>query len=112
VVKHPGERKQDSVLDRRIDEIIDHIAPCSSQSAPALLRLLPLIENGFLKAEELNKIEQQVWGGEPDLNNLPETGLLKYVLLKIPSPDPSAVKALVRRYLFEAKIPNLLSPEL
>lgn len=112
VVKHPGERKQDSVLDRRIDEIIDRIAPCSSQSAPALLRLLPLIENGFLKAEELNKIEQQVWGNEPDLNNLPETGLLKYVLLKIPSPDPSAVKALVRRYLFEAKIPSLISPEL
>ncbi len=112
VVKYPGERKQDSALDRRIDEIIDHIALCSPQSAPALLRLLPLIEKGFLKNEELNKIAQQVWGNEPDLSNLPETGLLKYVLLKVPSPDPSAVKTLVRRYLFEAKAPNLLSPEL
>lgn len=112
VVKYPGERKQDSALDRRIDEIIDHIALCSPQSAPALLRLLPLIEKGFLKNEELNKIAQQVWGNEPNLSNLPETGLLKYVLLKVPSPDPSAVKTLVRRYLFEAKAQNLLIPEL
>ncbi len=112
VVKHPGKRKQNSALDRRIDEIIDHITPCSPQSAPALLRLLPLIENGFLTNEELNKISQKVWECEPGLNNLPETGLLKYVLLEIPSPDPSAVKALVRRYLFEAKSPNLLSPVL
>lgn len=112
VVKYPGERKRDSIIDRRIDEIIDNIAPCSPRSAPALQRLLPLIGKGFLTTEELNKISQQVWGSEPDLNNLPETGLLKYVLLEIPSPDPSAVNALVRRYLFEAKNPNLLSPEL
>ncbi|MNR17538.1 hypothetical protein D3C85_1342040 [compost metagenome] len=34
------------------------------------------------------------------------------MLLKIPSPDPSAVKALVRRYLFEEQNPNLLRSEL
>lgn len=112
VVKHPGERKQDSALERRIDEIIDHIAPCSPQSAPALLRLLPLIEKEFLTDEELKKVSQKVWGSEPDLNNLPETGLLKYVLLEIPSPDPFAVKALVRRYLFETQRPSLLNAEL
>ena len=112
VVKHPGERKQDSVLERRIDEIIDNIAPCSPQSAPALLRLLPLIEKGFLTDEEVNKIKQKLWGSEPDLSSLPETGLLKYVLLELPSPDPSAVRALIRRYLFEAKSSHLLSHEL
>jgi len=84
VVKHPGERKQDSALDRRIDEIIDHIAPCSTQSASALMRLLPLIEKEFLTNEELKKIVQKVWGNEPNLNHVPETGLLKYVLLEIP----------------------------
>ncbi|RMX05960.1 SIR2 family protein [Corticibacter populi] len=112
VVKHPGERKQGSALDRRIDEIIDHIAPCSPQSAAALLRLLPLIEKEFLTDEELKKISEKVWESEPDLHTLPETGLLKYVLLEIPSPDPSAVKALVRRYLFDAKSPNLINREL
>lgn len=112
VLKHPGERKQDSALDRRIDEIIDDIAPCSPQSAPALLRLLPLIEKEFLTDAELNKISQKVWGSEFDSNYLPDTGLLKYVLLKIPSPDSSAVKTLVRRYLFEKKNLNPISPEL
>lgn len=112
VVKHPGERKQDSALDRRIDEIIDYIAPCSPRSGPTLLRLLPLIEKGFLTDRELNKIAQKVWGDKPDLSTLPETGLLKYVLLEIPSPNPSTVKALVRHYLFGEKNRNLLSLEL
>lgn len=44
--------------------------------------------------------------------SLPETGLLKYALLELPSPDPSAVKALVRHYLFEEKSSNLFSVEL
>ena len=112
VLKNPGERKQDSALDRRIDEIIDRIAPCSPQSSAALLRLLPLIEKEFLTGEELKKVSQKVWGNEPVLNNVPETGLLKCVLLEIPSPDPAAVKALVRRYLFEASNPSLLNSNL
>ncbi|WP_223151168.1 SIR2 family NAD-dependent protein deacylase [Achromobacter xylosoxidans] len=112
VVKYPGKRKQDSALDRRIDEIIDLIAPCSSQSAPALMRLLPLIEKCFLTDLELKKIAEKVWGSDPDIHALPETGLLRYVLLELPAPESFAVKVLVRRYLFEAKGANLLSREL
>lgn len=111
IVDYPGERKKGSALDRRIDEIIDRIEPCSFKSAPALLRLLPLIEKGFLTDGELKKVSEKVWGSDPDLHTLPETGLLKHVLIKIPSPDPSAVKDLVRRHLFEAKGPNLLCKE-
>ena len=112
VVDYPGERKQDSALDRRIDEIIDLIAPCSTQSAPALLRLLPLIKKGFLRDIELENISEKIWGHGLSLNTIPETGLLKHVLLEFPSPEPSAVKALVRRHLFEEKGPNLLNREL
>ncbi len=112
VVKNPGKRKQNSALDRRIDEIIDSVTPCSSQSAPALMRLLPLIENKFLSNEELQKLSQKIWGSEIDSNNLPETGLLKYTLLKLPSPDSSVVRSLVRRYLFEENSQNLLDIDL
>ena len=112
VIRHLGERGQNAVLDRRIDEIIDHITPCSSQSAPALLRLLPLIERDFLTDMELNKIAEKVWGADPEHHILPETGLLKYVLLKIPSQNPSSVRALVRHYLFEAKDSNLFNQEI
>lgn len=112
IVRQPGKRKQCKALDRRIDEIIDQLSPCSSQNAPALLRLFPLIEKSFLTGEELNKISEKVWGCEPILQSLPETGLLKYALLELPSPDSSAVKTLVRQYLFEVKGPSLFSVEL
>lgn len=112
IIKHPGERKHCTVLDRRIDEIIDQLSSCTSQNGAALLRLFPLIEKSFLKDKELDKISEKIWGGEPALQSLPETGLLKYALLELPSPDLSAVKALVRHYLFEEKSPSLFSAEL
>lgn len=112
VIKHPGKREQDSRLDRRIDEIIDSISPCSSQSTPALLRLLPLIENNFLSDKELKKISEKVWGVDPDYKALPETGLFMHALLKIPSQNPVSVKSLVRDYLFESKENNLFNQEL
>jgi len=111
IIKHPGERKQDSALERRIDEIIDCIAPCSTKSAPALLRLFPLIEEDFLTNDELNKISEKLWGGELHPTTLPDMGLFKYTLLQLPSPDSSALKSLVRQYLFEAKNPDLISIE-
>jgi len=43
---------------------------------------------------------------------VPETGLLKYVLLKLPAQDPEAVKKLVRFYLFEDGARNLFDPSL
>ncbi|MDK2374097.1 SIR2 family NAD-dependent protein deacylase [Serratia fonticola] len=112
VIKHPGKREQDSRLDRRIDEIIDSVSPYSSQSTPALLRLLPLIENNFLSDKELKKISEKVWGVDPDYKALPETGLFMHALLKIPSQNPVSVKALVRDYLFESKENNLFNQEL
>jgi len=112
VVKKPGRRDHNSAIDRRIDEIIDHVAPCSPQSAPALLRLLPLIEADFLSNEELKKLSKKIWGSESNPNKLPDTGLLKYVLLELPSPDSSAVKTLVRHYLFERGGQELFSLDL
>ena len=110
VIKFPGSRGQNTILDRRIDEIIDGIAPCSSNSGPALSRLLPLIREGFLTDAERQKIAKKIWGANPDYQTLPETGLLRYVLLDLPVHDSSAVKVLFRRYLFEAKNSNLFNP--
>jgi len=103
VIRYPGERSPNAALDRRIDEIIDRIAPCSPQSAPALLRLLPLLDVGFLTVAEREKIGEKVWGSAPDYQSLPQTGLFTYVLLELPAPDNSAAKNAVRRYLFEGR---------
>lgn len=112
IIEHPGNRENNLILDRRIDEIIDNIAPCSKQSAPALERLIPLIKNNFIMDSEIEKISQKIWGSDFNLSKIPETGLLTYVLLELPSPDASAVKALIRRYLFEQESSNLINLEL
>lgn len=103
VINSPGVRQPNTSLDRRIDVIIDHIVPNSSQNTAPLLRMLPLIANGFLNQNEINKIKNNVWGAEEDVKALPETGLLQFALLCLPSPDPDKVKLLIREYLFEAK---------
>lgn len=103
VIKYPGSRIPNTALDRRIDEIIDGIAPCSSQSGSALLRLLPLLESDFLTGDERRRIAEKLWGAVPDYQELPQTGLLRYILVKLPADDTAAVRGLVRKYLFEAK---------
>jgi len=112
VIKVVGKREQNAVLDRRIDQIIDAIAPCSSLSAPALIRLFPLLEQGFLTDPERNKIAENLWGNVSDEDTLPETGLLKYVLLDLPNKDNPKVENLIRRYLFDAKEAHLFDPSL
>lgn len=103
VIKCSGSRIDNPTLDRRIDEVIEAIGPCSFQSAPALLRLLPLLENNFLVDSERKKISLKIWGSNPNYTIIPETGLLNYTLLDLPAENPSAVKATIRKYLFEAE---------
>lgn len=111
VISSPGHRGNNTALDRRIDEIIDNISPHSPQSASALLRLLPLLKNEFLTDDERWKIAEKLWGTSPDYQTLPEVGLLKYVLLELPAQDSSAVRLIVRRYLFEAEGNTLFNLE-
>lgn len=101
VIRFPGQRSSNAALDRRIDEIIDRIAPCSSHSAPALLRLLPLLDNDFLTETECKKIGEKIWGATPDYKTLPQTGLYPHVLLTLPAPDRIVVRDVLRRNLFD-----------
>jgi hypothetical protein len=112
VIKHPGKRNPNTTLERRIDEIIDRIAHCSPASSPALLRLFALIKCDFLTANEKQKIAEKIWGATSNYQVVPETGLLNYVLLQLPSPDQSATRALVRNSLFEKKDSTLFEPSL
>jgi hypothetical protein len=70
------------------------------------------LERKFLKDSERQKIIEKIWGGVPDYQALPETGLLTYVLLKLPAQDSIAVRYIVRQYLFEAKGDALFEPSL
>lgn len=101
VIKNPGSRGSSAALDRRIAEIIDGVAPSSVASAPALLRLLPLLESQFLTEGERSRLSENIWGGVPDGQSLPETGLLKHALFLLPSPNRQMTREIVRRFLFE-----------
>lgn len=109
IIKKPGERKPNTSLDRRIDEIIDNIFFNSSESAPALLRLLPLIKHQFLTDAECQKIALKIWGESPDYRVIPKTGLLNYVLLELPNHNHPEVQNLIRKYLFESKDDDLFN---
>lgn len=112
IINNPGERKPNTSLDRRIDEIIDNIFFNSSESAPALLRLLPLIKHKFLTDAECQKIALKIWGESPDYRVIPKTGLLNYVLLELPNHNHQEVQNLIRKYLFESKDDDLFNREL
>lgn len=109
IINNPGERKTNTSLDRRIDEIIDNIFFNSSESSPALLRLLPLIKHQFLTDAECQKIALKIWGESPDYRVIPETGLLNYVLLELPNHNHPEVQNLIRKYLFESKDDDLFN---
>lgn len=102
VINLPAERTPDAALDRRIDEIIDRIAPCSPQSGPALIRLLPLLKHGFLTDGERLKLAAAIWGAKPTYQAPPKTGLFAYILLKLPAQDTASLRRCIRKYLFEA----------
>lgn len=112
IIRFPGSRSTNAALDRRIDEIIDRLAPCSNQSAAVFERLLPLTRSGFLVDAERRKIAEKLWSGAPDYWPLPQTGLFTSVLLDIPAQDRSAVRSRVRQYLFEAQESALFNPDL
>lgn len=109
IIWEPGDRVSSSALDRRIAEIIDAVTPSSSKAAPALIRLLSLLECGFLLPDEKQRLSQKIWGEHPDYLNLPETGLLKHTFLTLPSGDPSLVQCSVCRYLFDVDNNDFLS---
>ncbi|MDR8399531.1 SIR2 family protein [Paraburkholderia sp. USG1] len=112
VITFPGKRTPNAALDRRIDEIIERIAPCSVASHPALERLLPLVEHNFLLEAELQKIAGSIWPGGAEAEALPTTGLSLYVLLKLPSPNPDVTGARIRLALFGITDDRLFEPAL
>jgi len=101
VIEFPGSRNDNTALDRRVDEIIDSIDPCSVLSSSPLLRLLPLVKKGFLNQAECQKIGEKIWGSVPDYQSLPKVGIFPHAFLALPAPDSLAVRSIVKKYLFE-----------
>jgi hypothetical protein len=109
VVNHPGTRSISSTLDRRIGELIDAALAGTRTCPSALTRLRPLIEKGFLRETELIELAGNIWKRTASGFDYPQTGLLNWALLPLPSPAPKATRALIRTRLFPADRTNLLN---
>lgn len=101
LIQNPGPRPSGAAFDRRIDEIIDKVKPCTSASAPPLQRLLPLLQHGVLNKGEENKLADVIWGVEPNFETVPQTGLLLCCLLLLPSTNPKAVEKIIENVHYE-----------
>ncbi|BEP55620.1 hypothetical protein GmRootV118_28640 [Variovorax sp. V118] len=111
IISHPGKREANLSLDRRIDELIEKISTSSSRNSSILLRILPLYKKGFLNNHESQKIAEKIWGKDPDYQSIPETGLLKHVLLILPAMDDVKVKDLYKRSLLKSQAEGLFDLE-
>lgn len=109
IVDHPGHRPTSTTLDRRIGELIDKASPGTRTCLNALTRLRPLMEKGFLRDAELNALSGNIWRRTASGLSYPHTGLLNWVLLPFPSPDPKATRALIRARLFPSDSKALLN---
>ncbi|CAK1719228.1 SIR2-like protein [Vibrio crassostreae] len=106
VIRGELERKDSSEIDHRIDQIIDLVVSNSDMSRFAIERLLPLLECNYLHESEKKKLCTQVWGHDVTIINLPKTGLLNWVTLKLPSYDLNALMYKFKQYVFDTKAKN------
>ncbi|WP_070968003.1 SIR2 family NAD-dependent protein deacylase [Vibrio sonorensis] len=102
VVKGELTRIDSSELDHRIDQIIDQVQSNLDTSRFAIERLLPLLQCNYLKESEKEKIRDQIWGhNNSAIKSLPNTGLLNWVTLKLPSHDPDMLRTKFKEYVFD-----------
>lgn len=113
IINFPNERQTYPGIEKRIGELITEVTPNGSNSSTAaLLRLLPLIEKGFLKSSEVESLATGIWGETPNYEHLPNIkDLFPHAFLLLPVPDEQQVMALVQRHLYETSDDILIATE-
>ncbi|MDN3399416.1 hypothetical protein QL919_11835 [Psychrobacter sp. APC 3426] len=102
VVELPPVRNDSLKISSRLDEIINNISPNNEDSVHALIKLFPLIESGYLKPSELEKLRKVVWGSKENYSILPTLGIFNHALLHLPSNDKKSLALAIKKYSFES----------
>ena len=103
-------RDESTEINHRIEQLIKSISPGEDTSKYALMRLIPLLDMDFLKEHEKILLCHQLWKDSGDkIKDFPKTGLLNWVLLKLPSKNPNSVQNKFREYVFNVENPDFLS---
>lgn len=101
IIKDRCARSSDPQLSKRIAEIIEQVT-ARPATVDALMRLLPLVEHDILLPQESEKLAAAIWSLPKGSDDLPKTGLYKYVLAKLPSVDGVLVRAQIKEALFQS----------
>ncbi|WP_349779568.1 SIR2 family protein [Xanthomonas sp. WHRI 7065] len=100
VVEFPGSRVGNKIIDERILKLIDLASSNERDRGDVLERLLLLQDAGYLSEKEKSALAKVVWGDPEKYEPLPGSGLYWRALSRIPSANPIAVNAAIRRNLF------------
>ena len=85
IIQYPGKRKADKQLDYTIDWLIKNINYPSEINFRIVDRLLPLMKNNFLKEKEKKQLILNLYGKNPDYQNLLDRNITYLdVLLSLP----------------------------
>lgn len=103
IIEDVGIRNEDKGIDQAISNLIDKMDVNSPTTSGALLRIIPLIDSEYLTKAELDRVEEKIWGDNPTFDALPDTGLLHWILLKLPASEKDTVTGLVRKYIFQVE---------
>lgn len=94
-------------LGQRIEDILKYIRRDKNLALPALNKLLPLIDKGFLTEKELNILRHNLWAEEVD--KFPDKGLLKWVYLNFVTENNSELLAHFKKEVFDVTNSDFLS---
>ncbi|MFA0536225.1 SIR2 family protein [Vibrio sp. 10N.222.54.E8] len=111
IIEDVGIRNEDKGIDQAISNLIGKMEVNSPATSGALLRIIPLIDGEYLTKTELDRVEEKIWGNNPTFDALPDTGLLHWILLKLPASEKDTVTDLVSKYIFKIEERDLFDTD-
>lgn len=111
IIEALSQREINPRLDARILDLIDFAVPGTPSCTAALLRLMPMVEQGILTKQELKRLAVRLWGENPDYKIVPATGLYLHTLLTLPAIDRNEANAFISRQLYDTEDARFISSE-
>jgi len=100
-------REEFESLDHRITSLIKLTRLERKRSNPALAKLMPLVQNSFLKCEELDLLRKCLW--DECNGSFPDKGFLKWTYLTLPNNDQLSLVEKFKREVFDTSSSEFLS---
>jgi len=109
IVEHKFSRDDFEGLDHRITTLIKFASKEKEKSYPAIMRLIPLARNKFLRNNEKKQLAEFLWDGCD--SNFPDKGFLKWTYLVLPCESYEYVMTIFKQDVFDSTKDNFYSQD-